>query len=166
MALDLILKGVEWAEQGVPPEEDPEVAVAALESARELAFSREALVELTRFHKDKTPSRTVITPELATKSSERIKEVAERTKQNRVHVFEGVLDVIKLDRQAHLKDLTLKPQDYPGQTLTFAYPEELLPDLLNAFGKKVRVVVEEERSPEGSLFSAIEVEAASDEESP
>lgn len=162
LALDLIFKGVEWAERGIPEGEDPELAVAALESVQELAI-REGLVELVRYG-GKAP-RVYITPETAAKGSERIKEIATKTRQSRIHVFEGVLDVLKLEQEAHLKDLELKPQDYLGKTLSFQYPQELLPQLLRLFGQRVRIVVEEEKTPESKRYRLVEIEWASEDAS-
>lgn len=159
MALDLILQGVEWAGEGAPPGEDPELVAAALESVIELG-KQEGVVELARYGEGGRQWKGVITPELRAKGEERLREVVREASRKSLQVFEGLLDAIKLDGEAHLRELSLKPQEYTGTTLNFRYGPDLLPKLLELFGKRVRLAAEEKAGPGERDFQALEVEGA------
>ncbi len=161
-ALDLILQGAEWVRRGVPEEEDPDIAVAAIEAVKQLTPGpREGFkVELVEYYNRKKVRSTELAPALKERASAIIEEIVAKRRHKRVTSFIGQLDQIKLDGQAHLRKLRQKPKDYNKQTLTFSYPEKLLDELLEVFGKTVRIAVEEEQTPEGRHFTALDVELA------
>ncbi len=161
-ALDLILKGAEWAHRGVPEGEDPDLIVAAIEAVKQLSPGprEEFKVQLIKYANRKPVSLTELIPELKEKAAAIIEEITAMNRSKQPVHFVGLLDQIKLDGKAHLRQLAQKPQDYHKQTLSFSYPEELLDDLLEYFGKVVHVLAEEERTPEGVNYTAIDVEIA------
>jgi hypothetical protein len=166
MALDLVLQGIEWVKTGVPDDVDPNLAIAAIEGAKQLSPGpRENFrVELIQYEEGR-PKRTLqLDADFKSKGSRVIEDLAARVMHKRVVVFEGLLDQIKLDGPAHLRRLKEKPHDYTGQVLAFEYPESLLGKLLSNFGKNIRVVVEEHEIGQGKHYTALDVEAENEEQ--
>lgn len=159
-ALGLILQGAELASMGAPEVEDPDIAVAAIEAMKQLAPGpREGFkVELVEYSNHKKERSAILTPALKEKGSVIIEEIVAKSSRKRVVHFIGQLDQIKLDGKAHLRELKETPRDYRGQTLTFSFPIELLGELLEVFGKTVRITAREDQTPSGKSFFAIDVE--------
>jgi len=163
-ALELIVRGAEWAGEGTVPDEDPIVVVAAIEAAKQLMPGpREGFkVQLIEYADRKPIKSTELSPELRERASEIIEDISTKNLHKQLVHFVGLLDEIKLDKKAHLRQLSKKPEGYRGETLRFSYSEELLDELLELFGKIVKVTAEEERAPDGERYTVIDVEIATD----
>ncbi|WP_156113866.1 hypothetical protein [Meiothermus ruber] len=160
LALDLLIQGIEWSQEGIPDNVDPDLAIAAIEGAKQLAPGpRENFrVEVTRYE-ERRPKRVFnLASDFRSKGSKAIEKIATQLEHKKVAYFSGQLDQIKLDGQAHLRQLKIKPSDYSGQVITFSYPENLLNKLLSHFGKFVHLVAEEEQTIHGKQYNALDVE--------
>ncbi len=146
--LNIIIDVSAWLngdEQALPEDirNNPILLDASLRSVAELAPSEredgQAIELISRRERSGKVVRAVLTGETRKLVTKRRMDIALESSESRPVTLTGIVDVIKLNGEFHMRDVAETIVEWQRPVATWTYQRDMLPDLLRFFGQRVRV---------------------------